>query len=88
MESQIRVIAIADDTGLIGKTLYCFILHAVTKYTRFLDVFPPNPGPDVVGNWQGNLASSVDLRPFVDGAAGSYHCTGEARSMETMGRYM
>jgi len=79
------IIAITGGTGFIGRKLVLQHLargDAVRVLTRRL---PAQSGlPAAVQHYQGDLASSEDLRRFVEGADLLYHCAGEVRSAELM----
>lgn len=81
------LVAITGGTGFIGRKLaLCHLARG--DEVRVLSRRAPAQSllPDAVHCWQGDLASSVDMRPFVDGAAVLYHCAGEVRNTELMQR--
>lgn len=81
MESQFMLVAITGGTGFIGKKLVlCHLARG--DAVRVLSRRPPAQSglPAAVRHWQSDLASSADIRPFVDGADVLYHCAGEVRN--------
>src|SRR5450759_1252626 len=81
------IVAITGGTGFIGKKLVSYHL-ARGDAGRVRSRRPPAKFgfPAAVRHWQGDLAGSVDIRPFVDGADVLYHCAGEVRNTGLMER--
>lgn len=79
------LVAITGGTGFIGKGL---VLRHLARgdAVRVLSRKPPAQSglPAAAQHWQGDLAGSADLRPFVDGADTLYHCAGEVRNTSLM----
>lgn len=85
MPSQAMIVAVTGGTGLIGKRLVLRHLargDEVRVLTRRSAV--QSRLPEAVRHWQGDLAGSAELRPFVEGASVLYHCAGEVRRTEIM----
>lgn len=81
------LVAITGGTGFIGRKLVsCHLARG--DAVRVLSRRPPaeTGSPAAVRHWQGDLAGSANLRPFVDGADFLYHCAGEIRNPGLMQR--
>lgn len=81
------IVAITGGTGLIGRMLVS--RHIARGDTvRMLSRRPATPSgqPGTLQHWQGDLANSGDLRPFVEAVDVLYHCAGEVRNTDLMQR--
>ena len=79
------LVAITGGTGFIGKKLvHCHLERG--DAVRVLSRRPPGESglPAAAQHCRGDLTSSAELRPFVEGAEVLYHCAGEVRNTERM----